>query len=295
VTDVAPIEAGRGPSGAGATGSTSATAPSWSAGATGPLLSLQSVSKHFLTSRHDTTALSDISIEIQEGEFICVVGPSGCGKSTLLNLIAGLDRPTEGSVRFDGEPVRGPGAERVVVFQEPALYPWLNVRANVEFGLRVKRVPPKERRRIVDRYLELVNLSRFERAFVHELSGGMKQRVQLARALAVEPRMLLMDEPFAALDAQSRDALQLELQDIWRRTGATVFFITHNVREAALLADRVFVMTPSPGRIKAEITVPLHRPRNPDTHAVVDFAAEIRAALQHEEYEKHAADGAYAI
>jgi NitT/TauT family transport system ATP-binding protein len=246
-----------------------------------PLLRVQSVARRFHTSRHDTTALQDISFEVQKGEFVVVVGPSGCGKSTLLNLIAGLDTPTEGSLWFEGKPISSPGADRVVVFQEAALYPWLNVRANVEFGLKIKGAPAKERAAIVDKYLELVNLRNFERAFVHELSGGMKQRAQLARALAVEPRMLLMDEPFAALDAQTRDTLQLELQDIWARTGATIVFITHNVREAALLADRVLVMTPGPGRIKAEIPVPLHRPRNPDTHAVVDFAAEVRAALQH--------------
>ena len=272
-------------------------AQNWDPGSAGDaaLLKMSGVSKHFATSRHNTTALQDISLEIHQGEFVCVVGPSGCGKSTLLNLIAGLDMPSEGNVRFDGREVTGPGAERVVVFQEAALYPWLNVRANVEFGLKMKGAPKGERRDIVDRYLELVNLTRFEKAFVHELSGGMKQRVQLARALAVEPRMLLMDEPFAALDAQSRDALQLELQDIWQRTGATVLFITHNVREAALLGDRVFVMTPSPGRMKAMISVPLHRPRSLETHAVVDFAAEVRAALQHEEYAVRASDGAYAI
>jgi NitT/TauT family transport system ATP-binding protein len=255
---------------------------------------MSNVSKRFVTSRHDTTALQDISLDVQEGEFICVVGPSGCGKSTLLNLIAGLDQPTSGQMTFDGKPLTGSGADRVVVFQEPALYPWLNVRANVEFGLKIKGTPKNERRDIVDRYLELVNLTRFDKAFVHELSGGMKQRAQLARALAVEPRMLLMDEPFAALDAQTRDALQLELQDIWARTGSTVLFITHNVREAALLGDRVFVMTPGPGRIKTEIPVLLQRPRNPDTHAVVDFAAEIRGALQHE-YAGRAAETVYAI
>jgi NitT/TauT family transport system ATP-binding protein len=259
------------------------------------LLSLRDVSRRFVSSRHDTTALRDISLEIKKGEFICVVGPSGCGKSTLLNLIAGLDKPSSGELVFDGHPVRGSGAERVVVFQEPALYPWLNVRANVEFGLKVKGTARGERREIVDRYLELVNLTRFDKAFAHELSGGMKQRVQLARALAVEPRMLLMDEPFAALDAQTRDMLQLELQDIWQRTGSTIFFITHNVREAALLADRVFVMTPSPGQIKAEIEVPLQRPRNPDTHAVVDFAAEIRATLQNEAYAGPRTEVVYAI
>jgi sulfonate transport system ATP-binding protein len=232
---------------------------------------------------------------MKSGEFVCVVGPSGCGKSTLLNLIAGLDFPTSGQLVFDGKPIKGSGADRVVVFQEAALYPWLNVRANVEFGLKIKGTPKKERRDIVDRYLELVNLTPFEKAFVHELSGGMKQRVQLARALAVEPRMLLMDEPFAALDAQTRDLLQLELQDIWARTGATVLFITHNVREAALLGDRVFVMTPHPGRMKAEIPVALQRPRDLDTHAVADFATEIRAALQHEDYASRARDTVYAI
>jgi NitT/TauT family transport system ATP-binding protein len=259
------------------------------------LLTLDNVSRRYVSSRHDTIALHDISFEIKKGEFICVVGPSGCGKSTLLNLIAGLDKPTDGKVIFEGKPVRGPGADRVVVFQEAALYPWLNVRANVEFGLKMKGVPAKQRRETIDRYLELVNLQRFQRAFVHELSGGMKQRVQLARALAVAPDMLLMDEPFAALDAQTRDALQLELQDIWARTGSTIFFITHNVREAALLADRVLVMTPGPGSIKAEIAVPLHRPRNPDTHAVVDYAAEIRAALQHEDYQSRSSEAVYAI
>lgn len=248
------------------------------------LLTLSGVTKRFLTSRHDTVALQDITLQIKQREFICVVGPSGCGKSTLLNLIAGIDMPTEGELIFDEHRIKGAAADRVVVFQEAALYPWLNVRANVEFGLRIKRTPKARRRELVDHYLELVNLTRFEKAYVHELSGGMKQRVQLARALAVEPRMLLMDEPFAALDAQTRDSLQLELQDIWARTGSTVLFITHNVREAALLGDRVFVMTPSPGRIKSEIPVPLRRPRDLDTHAVADFASEIRAALQHEDY-----------
>jgi NitT/TauT family transport system ATP-binding protein len=260
-----------------------------------PLLRLSGVSKRFVSSRHDTTALQDIDLEINAGEFICVVGPSGCGKSTLLNLVAGLDKPTGGILTLDGARIERSGSDRVVVFQEAALYPWLNVRANVEFGLKMKGTPRRERGEIVDKYLELVNLTRFQKAFVHELSGGMKQRVQLARALAVEPRMLLMDEPFAALDAQTRDNLQLELQDIWARTGSTILFITHNVREAALLGDRVFVMTPSPGRMKAEIQVPLQRPRHLDTHAVADFAAEIRAALQNEEYAGRASGTNFAI
>jgi NitT/TauT family transport system ATP-binding protein len=260
-----------------------------------PLLSLTGISKRFVSSRHDTTAVDNLSLDMRVGEFVCVVGPSGCGKSTLLNIVAGLDHADAGEALFDSRPIKGAGAERVVVFQDAALYPWLNVRANVEFGLKVKGVRGKERRVAVDRYLELVNLRKFERAYVHELSGGMKQRVQLARALAVEPRMLLMDEPFAALDAQTRDVLQEELQEIWLRTGATILFITHNVREAALLADRVIVMTPSPGRIKAEISVPLQRPRDIDTHAVVDFAAEIRRELQHDEYTSKASATGYVI
>jgi NitT/TauT family transport system ATP-binding protein len=265
------------------------------ASAPAPLLSLQGVSRQFVSSRHNTTAVEDLSLDIVAGEFVCVVGPSGCGKSTLLNIVAGLDTTHSGAALFDGRPIRGPGAERVVVFQDAALYPWLNVRANVEFGLKIKGVRGKERRAAVDRYLELVNLRKFERAFVHELSGGMKQRAQLARALAVEPRMLLMDEPFAALDAQTRDTLQAELQEIWLRTGATILFITHNVREAALLADRVIVMTPSPGRIKAEIAVPLQRPRDQDAHAVVDVAAEIRRELQHTEHRSHESGASYVI
>jgi NitT/TauT family transport system ATP-binding protein len=259
------------------------------------LLHASNVSRRFVTDRHDTLAVDDVSIDIKAGEFICVVGPSGCGKSTLLNLIAGLEQPSIGTLLFDGRPIQGAGAERVVVFQEPALYPWLNVRGNVEFGLKLKGIGRGERRDTVDKYLELVNLTRFEKAFVHELSGGMKQRAQLARALAVEPRMLLMDEPFAALDAQTRDSLQLELQEIWARTGSTILFITHNVREAALLANRVLVMTPSPGRIKAEIEVPLQRPRRPDTHAVADFAAEIRSALQNEPSTARPPQETYAI
>jgi NitT/TauT family transport system ATP-binding protein len=260
-----------------------------------PLLSLRGVSRRFVSSRQDTTAVDNITLDVMAGEFVCVVGPSGCGKSTLLNIVAGVDHADRGEVLFDGQPIRRAAADRVVVFQDAALYPWLNVRANVEFGLKIKGMRGKERRTQVDRYLELVNLRKFERAFVHELSGGMKQRVQLARALAVEPRMLLMDEPFAALDAQTREVLQEELQAIWLRTGATILFVTHNVREAALLADRVIVMTPTPGRIKAEIPVPLQRPRDIDTHAVVDVAAEIRRQLQHDEYAARASGSGYVI
>ena len=261
----------------------------------GDLLSLRDVSRHFRTRRHDTLALDRISLSVREGEFLCIVGPSGCGKSTLLNIVAGLDHADEGDVLFDGRPIKKPGRERIVVFQEPALYPWLNVRANVELGLKIAGRSDKERRQLADRYISLVNLRKFEKGYIHELSGGMRQRAQLARALAVEPRMLLMDEPFAALDAQTRDVLQQELQEICARTSATVLFVTHNVREAVILGDRVWVMTPAPGRLKTEIDIPLPRPRSPDSHAVVDLAARVRAELQHDIYAAQAAEDSYAI
>lgn len=245
-----------------------------------PLLALRHITKHFRTSRQDTLALDDVTLEVRPREFICIVGPSGCGKSTLLSIAAGIDTDYRGEGIFEGTPIRGMAQERAVVFQEPALFPWLNVRDNVEFGLKLRGVPKEQRREIVDRQLALVNLSRFDRAYIHELSGGMKQRAQLARALAVEPHVLLMDEPFAALDAQTRDDLQLELQSVWARIGTTVLFVTHNVREAVILGDRVVVMSPSPGRIKSIIDIPLERPRTPDDHAVADLAAVVRYELQ---------------
>jgi NitT/TauT family transport system ATP-binding protein len=259
------------------------------------LLEVRGVSRRFRTRRHDTTALDNVSLTVQRGEFACIVGPSGCGKSTLLNIVAGLDHPNVGQALFDGRPITRPSADRIVVFQEPALYPWLNVRANVDLGLKMAGKGKKERKELADRYIELVNLKRFAKAYMHELSGGMRQRVQLARALAVEPRMLLMDEPFAALDAQTRDVLQQELQDIWARTGATVLFVTHNVREAAILGDRVFVMTPAPGRMKSEIPIDLPRPRAPESHSVVDLAARIRAELEHDIYAVARPEDSYAI
>jgi NitT/TauT family transport system ATP-binding protein len=258
------------------------------------LLALRNIKRHFQTKRHDTLAINDISLSINEGEFVCLVGPSGCGKSTLLNIVAGLDFPDEGEALFAGKKIEKPGRERIVVFQEPALYPWLNVRANVELGLKIAGRSKDERKDLADRYIQLVNLRKFEKAYVHELSGGMKQRAQLARALAVEPRMLLMDEPFAALDAQTRDVLQQELQEITARLRTTVLFVTHNVRESVMLGDRVVVMTPAPGRIKTDIRVPLPRPRGPDSHSVVDLAARVRAELQHDIYASQAKEN-YAI
>ena len=250
------------------------------AGAAIPLLALTDISKRFHTDRQDTLAIDRVSLDVRRGEVVCIVGPSGCGKSTLLNIAAGIDTQFDGTATFEGDPITGMGSERAVVFQEPALFPWLNVRANVEFGLKLRHVPKAQRTAIVDQQLALVNLTRFDRAYIHELSGGMKQRVQLARALAVEPHMLMMDEPFAALDAQTRDDLQLELQSVAQRLGATVLFVTHNVREAVILGDRVVVMSRGPGRVHRVIDVPLERPRTPDDHAVADYAAIVRAELQ---------------
>ncbi|MEP6870974.1 MAG: ABC transporter ATP-binding protein [Anaerolineaceae bacterium] len=249
-----------------------------------PVLQVRGVSKRYNTKRSDTLALSNINLDVSEGEFVCLLGPSGCGKSTLLNVVAGFEAPDEGEVLTSGTPIRGAGPDRVVVFQEAALFPWMNVRANIEFGLKLAGVAKKERRDRANEYLKLVGLEAFQRAFVHELSGGMKQRVQIARSLAVDPKILLMDEPFAALDAQTRDVLQEELQSIWQRTGKTILFITHNVREAVLLADRVIVMSPSPGRIKREIRISLEHPRSPDSHGVVDLSADIREELRNPDH-----------
>jgi len=245
-----------------------------------PLLALTDITKRFQTERQDTLALDHVSLEVRAREIVCIVGPSGCGKSTLLNIAAGIDPQFEGMATFEGAPITGMARERAVVFQEPALFPWLNVRANVEFGLKLRGVPKAERTAIVDQQLALVNLTRFDRAYIHELSGGMRQRVQLARALAVQPHLLMMDEPFAALDAQTRDDLQIELQSVVQRTGATVLFVTHNVREAVILGDRVVVMASNPGRVRRVLDIPLSRPRTPDDHDVADFAAMVRAELQ---------------
>lgn len=219
------------------------------------------IEKKYKTNGSSIPILEDISLYINEGEFVCLLGPSGCGKSTLLNILAGLIEPTGGSAHVDGKRISGPGADRVVVFQEPALFPWLTVFGNVEFGLKVAGLSKEERRERALKYLKMVHLGRFVNAYPHELSGGMKQRVALARALAMEPGILLMDEPFGSLDAQTRSILQGELQQIWEKTNKTIFFVTHNLYEAVYLADRVLVMTARPGRIKKEYNVNLPRPR----------------------------------
>ena len=225
-------------------------------------LSIRGVTKEFIARQGTLLALEETSLEIKSGEFVCFVGPSGCGKTTLLNLVAGLEAPTRGEIWRNGEKkVTGPGSDRVVIFQEAALFPWLNVIQNIEFGL-VGRMDAKRRRDIARTFLNLVHLGRFEKSYVHELSGGMKSRVALARALTLNPSALLMDEPFAALDAQTRGILHEELQDICMQTKQTVLFVTHNVREAVRLADRVLVFTARPGRIKKEFRIEKSRPRD---------------------------------
>jgi NitT/TauT family transport system ATP-binding protein len=227
-------------------------------------------------------ALDDIQLKVSPGEFLCIVGPSGCGKSTLLHLIAGLQPPTSGSVLVDDKVVDGPGPDRILIFQELGLFPWLTVGQNVEFGMKMKNVPKAERQEKIQYYLRLVHLAKFKDSYTHQLSGGMRQRVALARALATEPDVLLMDEPFAALDAQTRDLLHEELERIWSETGRTIIFVTHNVREAVRLADRVVLMTFRPGRVKREFLIDLPRPRVLEDITVAKTAREILDELREE-------------
>lgn len=223
-------------------------------------LQLKSISKVFQETDKET--LQDISLTVEKGEFICIVGPSGCGKSTLLNLVAGLDTPSEGLIILDGDKVQGPGADRVVMFQEAALYPWLNVMENVMFGLAAAGHDRSTQCEIAERYLRMVQLWHYREYPIHQISGGMKQRTALARALALDSKLLLMDEPFSALDKQTINILRAELEEIWEQTKKTILYVTHSVEEAVYFADRVVVMAENPGRIKEIIPIDLPRPRN---------------------------------
>ena len=244
-------------------------------------LNVENVSKTFKTRTGPIQALDNVSLQVGEGEFVCLVGASGCGKSTLLNIIAGLEKPDSGTVTADGLRVMGPGRERLVMFQESALFPWLDVLGNVLFGLKMKpNLSRKDRIDVARYYLELVGLTKFERANIHELSGGMKQRVALARALAPNPRMLLMDEPFAALDALTREQLYGDLQQIWESRRKTIIFVTHNVREAACLGDRVLLFSPHPGRIREEFQIKLPRPRDINSTDLAEYATRIMRSLK---------------
>jgi NitT/TauT family transport system ATP-binding protein len=257
----------------------------------GVSLAIEGVDKTFSSRQQSVQALSPINLEVAAGEFVCLLGPSGCGKSTLLSIIAGLEPANSGEIRADGRKIEGPGPERVLLFQEAALFPWLDVQHNIEFGLLQNGIKARERAEIAQSFIKLVHLQGFEKSYVHQLSGGMRQRVAIARALALDPTILLMDEPFGALDALTRDRLHAELEAIWSRTGKTILFVTHNVREAVALGDRVLVFSPRPGRIVREFRVDLPRPRLLEDHALVDLAAEVLAVLKETIEEQEEIDG----
>jgi NitT/TauT family transport system ATP-binding protein len=244
-------------------------------------LVLEHVSKWFQTSSLHVQALDDVTLRIAEGEFVCLVGPSGCGKSTLLNLIAGLDRPDRGTVQADGQTISGPGPHRLMMFQEAALFPWLTVLGNILFGLKlVKGLSASERQEKAEYFLQLVGLKRFMHSNVHELSGGMRQRVALARSLAPNPSVLLMDEPFGALDALTREQLYGDIQRIWSQHWKTIVFVTHNGREAVCLGDWVILFSPNPGRIREESSIPLPRPRDINSVDLARYSTEITCVLK---------------
>jgi NitT/TauT family transport system ATP-binding protein len=256
-------------------------------------LRIEGVSKTFSGRAGLVNALRPVDVDVAAGEFVCLLGPSGCGKSTLLSIIAGLETPSSGSIFANGEKIRGTGTDRVLLFQEAALFPWLDVQQNVEFGLRQAGIGRPKRAEIAQRFIQMVHLQGFERSYVHQLSGGMRQRVAIARALALDPAVLLMDEPFGALDAFTRDRLHAELETIWRETGKTILFVTHNVREAVALGDRVLVFAPRPGRIVGEFRIDLPRPRSLEDYHVADKTAEIMTVLRSaiDEGEKEESNG----
>lgn len=248
-------------------------------------LELKNLSKSFVSKNGTVEVFNDINLEIMNGEFICLLGPSGCGKSTLINVIAGLEHATEGSAVLNGKVILEPGPDKVMMFQEPALFPWLKVIDNVEFGLLLEGGNKKEVRNTALEMLDKVRLSKFKDAYLHQLSGGMKQRVALARCLSMNSDVLLMDEPFSALDSQTRFILQMELQRIWLETKKTIIFVTHSVEEAVLLADRVVLMASAPSGIKEVFDIGLPRPRKVEALEVMSISREILKSLK-EEVEK---------
>ena len=250
--------------------------------------------KIFRAGGREVTALQDIDLDVAKGEFVCLLGPSGCGKSTLLNAVAGFDPPTSGELNALGKPVLAPGPERAMVFQEYALFPWMTVERNVAFGLEVRGEPPARIRKIVDRLLAKLGLSDFRDRFPKDLSGGMRQRVAIARVLAIDPPLLLMDEPFGALDALTRRSLQDELLRIWAEDRKTVLFVTHGIEESIYLADRVVVMTYRPGTVKRVVPVTLPRPRDTASQEFNALKRELTALVM-EEQARHQADEEKAV
>jgi ABC-type nitrate/sulfonate/bicarbonate transport system ATPase subunit len=245
-----------------------------------PQIEVHNVSLVYDTPAGRVTGVDGVSFDIEQSQFLCLVGPSGCGKTTLLNMIAGFLTPSGGEIKIGGKPVSGHGTDRGIVFQDFAqLFPWRTALGNVAFGLEMKGIGKAEREAIALQQLRLVKLEKFARSYPHHLSGGMQQRVAIARALAYNPSVLLMDEPFAALDALTRDAMQRLLAEVWQETRKTVVYVTHNVAEAVYLADRVIVMTPHPGKIRSEVKIALQRPRDPLSVVFLDYQKQLLAHL----------------
>ncbi len=244
-----------------------------------PILELKGLTKQFEFNGDRIDALRDAHLRVNKGEFVCLIGASGCGKSTLLRIVAGFETATRGSALMWGKPIAGPAPDRGMVFQDYGLFPWLTVRGNIAFGPTSRGRPRSEIKETVDHFIDLVGLQRFADAHPHQLSGGMKQRVAIARVLANDAEIVLMDEPFGALDAMTRERLQDELLDIWQRTGLTVLFVTHSIEEAIFLADRVVVMSPSPGRIDSQMEITLPRPRDVVAPAFNDIRRELSLRL----------------
>jgi NitT/TauT family transport system ATP-binding protein len=239
-------------------------------------IELRNIGLQYESAENPVTALQDVTFGVEAAEFLCVVGQSGCGKTTMLNIVAGFLKPTNGEILISGKTVTGKGLDRGIVFQDFAqLFPWRTAQRNIEFGLEMKGIAKEERSEIALRFLRLVNLEKFARSYPHELSGGMQQRVAIARALAYNPAVLLMDEPFAALDALTREEMQRFLVDVWRETKKTVVYVTHNVAEAVYLADRIIVFSPHPGTVKAQVKITLPRPRDTLSVEFLEYQKEI--------------------
>jgi NitT/TauT family transport system ATP-binding protein len=245
-------------------------------------LEAKNIVKHFDHNGNQILALDEINLKVDEGDFVCIVGPSGCGKSTFLNIVAGLEKPDSGEILLNGKAITTPGPDRTMVFQEGALFPWLKVIDNVEFGLKMAGIPKDERAQISQRYLDMMQLTKFANSYTYQLSTGMKQRVAIARALVMDPEILLMDEPFAALDAQTRDLLLVELQLIWERTKKTILFVTHSIAESVILGNRVVVFKNRPSKIKKEFVIDYRRPRLAEDQNLVKYQQDILAELRTE-------------
>jgi len=245
-------------------------------------LEAKNIVKYFSHDSHKLEALGGINLKVEAGDFVCLVGPSGCGKSTFLRIIAGLEKPDAGQIMFDGHPVSETSPERIMVFQEGALFPWLKVQDNVEFGLKMAGIPKDERAKISNRYLDMMQLTKFASSYTYQLSTGMKQRVAIARALVMDPDILLMDEPFAALDAQTRDLLLVEMQLIWEKTKKTILFVTHNVAEATVLGTKIAVFSNRPSIIKKEFENNFPRPRVTEDELLLKLQQDILAELRPE-------------